>query len=73
MDTPRPCPISVTSDLGVDEGIVTDFVRDLRYAGEEAAAPNEPGEGGARCHGGHVNSGWPPWSHGSHLWLGQII
>lgn len=46
MDTPRPCPISVTSDLGVDEGVVTDFVRDLRYAGEEAAAPKEPGMGG---------------------------
>lgn len=46
MNTPRPRPISVTSDLGVDKGVVADFVRDLRDAGEEAAAPKEPGWGG---------------------------
>lgn len=74
--TVSPGPAPLTSDLGVDKGVVADFVPDLGDAGEEAVS-GEPGVGGQ---GGHCEAGadimgqdrhieamllkpcWPCWS-----------
>lgn len=62
-DRPSPTLQSLTSDLGIDQSIVADFVPDVRDAWEEAV-PDEPGVGGK---GGQCEASGDILGQGGHI------